>query len=65
MRTQSPDTSPAVERVQITHIRVFSAARKFRQAQNPGHTRHLLQEDAKIVLPRIRRECENKGYKAW
>ena len=30
MRTQSPDTSPAFEQIQIVHIRTFSAARKFR-----------------------------------
>lgn len=30
MRTQSPDTSPAFEQIQIAHIRTFSAARKFR-----------------------------------
>ena len=29
MRTQSLDTSPAFERIQIAHIRTFSAARKF------------------------------------
>ena len=30
MRTQSPDTSPAFEQIQIAYIRTFSAARKFR-----------------------------------
>src|SRR3989442_15293631 len=38
MRTQSIDTTPEVERLQVARIRTFSPARKFASVRNWTHT---------------------------
>lgn len=56
MRTQSIDTSPEFERVQIAHLRTFSPARKFASIRNWTHSIASMSRYASYKFPETMRK---------